>query len=138
MNNRRKYLTSTLVVLAMSAFGIGSQAALAATKISKATRPTVAVVIPETVEDSSCLIGEVKVASFLSVRTAPKSGAKELDRLNPGARVEMCESRSGWWGIVYGGDSGTCVPEIVKKAYRYTGPCRSGWVSSKFVDSIAG
>jgi hypothetical protein len=124
------------MMVGLSSVGIVSMTAGATTKTS--TRPSVAVVIEKTIEDSSCYIGVVKVASFLSVRTAPKAGAKELDRLKPGAKVELCEARKGFWGIVYGGEPGTCVPEIVKKAYSYTGPCRSGWVASKFVESVAG
>ena len=80
--------------------------------------------------------------NFLSVRAAPTSDAEELDRLTSGTGVSMCEQADGWIGIVYeasgaegtGCGTGSPVPDVRD----YDGPCRSGWVSQRFVELIAG
>jgi len=80
--------------------------------------------------------------NFLSVRTAPNAEAEETDRLTSGTGVSLCETETGWIGIVYqgagltGGDCGTGSP--VDDVREYDGPCRSGWVSQRYVELIAG
>jgi hypothetical protein len=78
--------------------------------------------------------------NFASVRAAPTIRARELDRLGPGRRVWICEEASGWAGIVYGprGSVACGVEGTVPRAHAYRGPCRSGWVSSRYVTPIAG
>ena len=77
--------------------------------------------------------------NFVSVRAAPTVRARELDRLGPG-RVWICEEVSGWAGIVYGprGSTGCNVESPLPRVRAYRGPCRSGWVSSRYVTPIAG
>ena len=80
--------------------------------------------------------------NFLSVRAAPDVDAEELDRLSSGTGVSMCEQADGWIGIVYeasgasGAQCGTGSP--VPSVRDYDGPCRSGWVSERFVKLVAG
>lgn len=80
--------------------------------------------------------------NFLSVRSAPDGSARELDRLSQGAGVAMCDFKEGWVGVVYApsqnadADCGTGSP--VAKEQDYEGPCRSGWVSERFVELMAG
>ncbi len=80
--------------------------------------------------------------NFLSVRAAPSSDAEELDRLTTGTGVSLCEEADGWIGIVYeaSGASGTScgTGSPVSEVRAYDGPCRSGWVSQRFVELIAG
>ena len=80
--------------------------------------------------------------NFLSVRAAPSVRAAELDRLGPGRRIWMCEIETvpGWTGIVYGprGSTGCAVESPVPRPRPYRGPCRSGWVSNRFIRAIAG
>jgi hypothetical protein len=80
--------------------------------------------------------------NFLSVRAAPDVDAEELDTLTSGTGVSMCETADGWIGIVYdtSGASGTgCgVSSPVADVRDYSGPCRSGWISQRFVELIAG
>jgi hypothetical protein len=78
--------------------------------------------------------------NFVSVRAAPTVRARELDRLGPGRKVWICEEVSGWAGIVYGPRaSTTCnVESPVRRVRAYRGPCRSGWVASRYVTPIAG
>ena len=78
--------------------------------------------------------------NFLSVRAAPSTSAKELDRLPAGKTVAMCDSTDGWVGIVYdltgSMDCGTGSP--IDSEQNYGGPCKSGWVSKKFITLTAG
>lgn len=80
--------------------------------------------------------------NFLSVRAAPSTGSDEIDRLTSGTGVSMCETADGWIGIVYeaSGASGTgCgVGSPVASVRNYNGACRSGWVSQRFVELVAG
>lgn len=80
--------------------------------------------------------------NFLSVRAAPTTQADELDRLTTGTGVSLCETSGNWIGIVYDQagvagvdcETGSPVPDVRD----YDGPCRSGWVSQRFVELIAG
>ena len=78
--------------------------------------------------------------NFVSVRAAPTTRARELDRLGPGRRVWICEEAPGWAGIVYGprGSVACNVESPVPRVRPYRGPCRSGWVASRYVTPIAG
>lgn len=77
---------------------------------------------------------------FLAVRQAPSVKAKRLDKLVNGQTLWICEEVENWFGIVYDKsgklDCGVSTP--VNKRKPYSGPCRSGWVSKKFVTPIAG
>jgi len=99
--------------------------------------------------DACLSVGEVSgfkdpANSFLSVRTAPDGKAREIDRLKNGHWVVMCdEAKNGTWtGIVYTPgddremDCGTGSPVESERAYG--GPCKSGWVFSKYIQIIAG
>lgn len=80
--------------------------------------------------------------NFLSVRAAPSVQGEELDRLTTGTGVSLCETAGSWIGVVYeqagvaGVDCDTGSP--VSDIREYDGPCRSGWVSQRFVQLIAG
>lgn len=80
--------------------------------------------------------------NYLSVRAAPTTQARELDRLGTGTGISLCDSANGWIGIVYegsGAGGGACgVGSPVPSERDYNGPCRSGWVSERFVEVIAG
>lgn len=78
--------------------------------------------------------------NYLSVRASPFVGGYELDRLEPGQGVSMCDYKDGWVGIVYDKEgetdcgTGSPIPEVRD----YDKPCSSGWVSEDFVTLIAG
>ncbi len=81
--------------------------------------------------------------NFLAVRAAPSTRARMLARLGPHHPVQVCEQApGGWLGIVYGpdpadrADCGTGSPVARPQAYR--GPCRSGWVSARYITIVAG
>ena len=77
--------------------------------------------------------------NFLSVRRGPGVGYAETDRLGPGRQVYSCARSGGWVGIVYGGRGSGCgVTSPVPRRQAYRGPCRSGWVHSRFVQDVAG
>lgn len=80
--------------------------------------------------------------NYLSVLAAPADSASEVDRLDPGARVSVCQKVGGWLGIVYPTedqaleDCGTGSP--VSSVREYDGACRSGWISDNYVKLISG
>lgn len=79
-------------------------------------------------------------SGFVSVRTSPSAKAVELDRLRNRFTVFGCEEKSGFLGIVYDpkGKLDCGVGSPVAKLMAYSGPCRSGWVSKRFVTLMAG
>ncbi len=80
--------------------------------------------------------------NYLSVRSGPGGAAyREQDHLRGGQQVWICEERGVWLGIVYrrsttGADCGVGMPR--RRAGPYRGPCRAGWVHSRYVRTIAG
>jgi hypothetical protein len=82
--------------------------------------------------------------NFLSVRSSPSIYAREIDRLQTGDQVHMCETTDdgAWQGVVYqvGGnlaaECGASSP--VSRIQPYSGRCKSGWVSSKYIKLFAG
>lgn len=77
--------------------------------------------------------------SFLAVRGGPGLRYDMLGRLEPGARVWICEARTGWLGIVYGPPDRDCdVSSPAPERRPYAGPCASGWVSERYVRHEAG
>lgn len=81
--------------------------------------------------------------NFLAVRSRPAASARELGRLRSGQIVWACDQSADgrWTGIVYAPpnppiDCRVGTPWLRRTAYR--GPCRSGWVSSRWLTIIAG
>ena len=78
----------------------------------------------------------------LTVRAIPRIGATPLDRLAPGRQVWVCDSDAmpGWTGIVYAEQPGQecAVAAPVASPQSYAGPCRTGWVASRYLAVIAG
>jgi hypothetical protein len=75
--------------------------------------------------------------AYLPLRDAPFAEGKELARLANGQALLLC-TRSldqRWQGVVVpeasGADCGVSAPVAAPQAY--AGPCKSGWVSSAFV-----
>jgi hypothetical protein len=81
---------------------------------------------------------------FLSVRIGPAGNYSEMDRLYNGNVVQICGYRGAWMAVIYPADGtaadgtncGTGRPWPTRQAY--TGPCKYGWVSSRYVKGIAG
>ncbi len=82
--------------------------------------------------------------NFLAVRAAPTTQASKMDELHEGEEVWFCDNSEDqqWVGIVYGAsrepgvdcEVGANLPRPVP----YLGPCRSGWVSARYVILLAG
>lgn len=99
----------------------------------------------------------VAAGGTLAMRAAPFQDAKATAQLTNGARVHLC-SRSidqRWLGVVVlpvtpppvpGADGNVAEPVAVDcgvsspvdRKQPYDGPCESGWVSSGFIQLIAG
>lgn len=86
-------------------------------------------------------IAGLKSGGALSVRAAPGAAAGKIDKLGNGKRVFMCDwsSDGAWVGVVYPGAANVdCgVSRSIDRPQPYSGSCRSGWVSSKFVKPLA-
>ena len=81
--------------------------------------------------------------NYLTVRAEPRPGAAEKDRIGPGREVWLCDAAGEWLGVVYGSDreqgAGACkVGSPVASVRPYPGPCRWGWVHSRYIKVIAG
>ncbi len=81
--------------------------------------------------------------NFLAVRAEPSAQGREKDRLGPGRWIWLCDEAGDWLGVVYSADPddkpGDCeVGSPVASVRPYAGPCRSGWVHSRYVEVIAG
>lgn len=76
----------------------------------------------------------------LSVRGGPDVAFRPVDWLRNGRRLHVCDRRGDWVGVVYGPDRSTdCGVSTPSERKRpYGGPCKSGWVHSRFVRGIAG
>ena len=81
--------------------------------------------------------------NFLSVRAEPHAASMEKDRLGPGRQIWLCDEAGAWLGVVYGsspaagpGECGVGTPSASVRPY--SGPCRWGWVYSRYVTVIAG
>ena len=86
----------------------------------------------------------VEAGSSLPVRAAPFDDAAETGGVPAGQRFFVCtrSHNQKWLGVVYD-ESGTLarrcgVSSPVTSRRDYSGPCRSGWVSSAFVRFVAG
>lgn len=86
-------------------------------------------------------IAGLKGGGALSVRAAPAAAAGRIDKLGNGKRVFMCDwsSNGAWVGVVYPGAANVdCdVSRTIDRPQAYSGSCRSGWVSSKYVKPLA-
>jgi hypothetical protein len=94
---------------------------------------------------TACAFGDITGLNphgdnFLSVRAAPNPRARELDRLWPRRQqVRLCErTRDGrWYGIAYHRNA-ACDVQVPLRPHAYRGPCRSGWVSARYITISAG
>ncbi|GGK18300.1 hypothetical protein GCM10011322_01300 [Salinarimonas ramus] len=79
---------------------------------------------------------------FLSVRSGPGGRQfSEISRVFNGQVVAICDESGPWLAVVYepGHDLTQCgVSTSWPIRQPYTGPCRYGWVHSRYVHIIAG
>ena len=116
--------------------------------ISRSTRIDVPVMIKAYPEGDACGSGEIvgldpKGDGFLSVRSGPGgSQYTEIDRLYNGDQVYICGDKGPWQAIVYSPDralGATCgVTKNWSTDQAYTGPCRQGWIHSRYLKATAG
>lgn len=79
--------------------------------------------------------------AYLSLRSGPAVGYGEHARLKEGARLLVCEERHGWLGVLVVPPAGVAACDVsqpARKSEAYRGPCRSGWVSQRYVKGLAG
>jgi hypothetical protein len=78
--------------------------------------------------------------NFLSVRSGPGATYREIDRLKTKDNVIICGEKGVWFAAIYpwSNKSDCKVGTPWPKRAPYTGPCKSGWIHSKFVEIIAG
>jgi hypothetical protein len=75
--------------------------------------------------------------NFLSVRAGPGVRERERDRLHNGTVVMICDraANGAWLGVIYGpGHNQDClIRQTDMRRLPYHGPCRSGWVSARYI-----
>jgi hypothetical protein len=78
--------------------------------------------------------------NFLSVRSGPAATFREIDRLKARDHVIICGEKGAWYAAIYpwSNKSDCKVGTPWRKRAAYTGPCKSGWIHSRFVEIIAG
>jgi hypothetical protein len=110
----------------------------------------VPIVLGGSSDEDACSGGGVIVGldprgdGFLSVRSGPGGSSAEMDRVYNGNVVYICGYRGAWMAVIYpadhspadGSNCGVVRPWPTRQAY--TGPCKYGWVFSKYVKGIAG
>lgn len=77
---------------------------------------------------------------FLALRSGPSAKTRLIDQLREGDAVYFCESVPGWIGVVVYPpnpliDCG--VSEVLMPRQPYSGPCKTGWVSEKWIEIVA-
>lgn len=85
--------------------------------------------------------GRISGQDTVGVLGAPNETAARADGLEPGQTVDICETITGWYGVVYrkGSDTSSCgTGENLPGPRDYAGPCRSGWVPENNVEVTAG
>lgn len=81
-------------------------------------------------------------SGLVSVKDGPSAAHAEIDRLANAAYVYACEEEGDWTGVVYlkardmAPDCGVGSSQPKRAAYK--GPCKSGWVRSKWLTIVAG
>ena len=77
---------------------------------------------------------------FLAVRSGPGEGYDMVDRIFNGQLFYACDEKGKWVGIVYSeSKNADCkVSSPIARRQVYRGPCKQGWVHSKFTRMIAG
>lgn len=78
---------------------------------------------------------------FLAVKDDPNLKAVRVDKIYNGQKLWICDSSADgmWLGIVYSKDPalGCKVTHAEKQKKPYRGPCKSGWVSARYVQVLA-
>jgi len=94
--------------------------------------------------DACGSVGEVRGLNphgdnYLAVRSGPGTEFAMRDQLHEGDRVILCSVKGEWLGIVYGPEDVDCgVATPLPESVTYAGPCRWGWVASRWILVLAG
>jgi hypothetical protein len=81
-------------------------------------------------------------SGLISVKAGPSAEHAEIDRLANGAFAYACEEHGEWTGVVYlqgkneAPDCGVASNRAKRSSYK--GPCKSGWVRSRWLSIVAG
>ncbi len=82
---------------------------------------------------------DAQPGNVLKVHSAPDAAAGEIDQLQTGQLVSVCEEDGAWVGVVYSknaADCGTGTPVADRRAY--DGQCQSGWIDGSALTNRAG
>ena len=70
----------------------------------------------------------------LNVRAGPGLSFPAVDALKPHVKVIVCDAQGEWRGIVYPAGTTDCeTGSPIPRRVAYAGPCRSGWVHSRYL-----
>ena len=119
-------------------------ALLLATTAAQAAAPVPVMVGGDEDMDACPSLAQVGGAKsgLVSVKAGPSTDQPEIDRLANGEFAYTCEDSGEWTGVVYrhgkqmAPDCGVGSNQAERTPYR--GPCKSGWVRSKWLTVVAG
>ena len=73
------------------------------------------------------------------VHAHPRSGSSQRDRLPSGQVVYVCDETRYWYQIFYGPSGTPCGSSATDSLdVREARKCKSGWISSRWVDVLSG
>jgi hypothetical protein len=96
--------------------------------------------------DACGALGEVRGLKpggdgFLALRSGPSANARMIDKLQEGDAVYMCDDVPGWIGVVVYPSNPMISCDVtypITPKQPYSGRCKAGWVSDKFIELVAG
>ena len=91
----------------------------------------------------TCNFAKVKISSggpaHVSVRTGAGPKFQQIDTLDSGREVYICDESGDWFKIFYSGPDGPCGATSENGLdVQKTKGCKSGWVEKRWVDVISG
>jgi uncharacterized protein YraI len=91
----------------------------------------------------TCNFAKVTLSSggpaHVSVRTGAGSKFRQIDKLDRGREVYICDESGDWFKIFYSGPDGPCGGNSEDGLdVGKTKGCRSGWIEKRWIDVISG
>ncbi len=81
----------------------------------------------------------LKPESFLTVRSGPGMSFPQIDRLENGTVVYICDEHLDWVKVFYSGPEHPCgTRSTAGLDVREAGSCKAGWANRKWINVLSG